>query len=217
MHQYNVLMLLITETFHSLQGEGTMIGVPMFFVRTNGCNLRCRWCDSTYTFQGGKEVELDTLLGLVSESPEEWICFTGGEPLIQRDAPEFVRKTVGMGRKVLLETSGSLSIRPYTFSTNVVIDMDVKTPSSGEERRVFSENLKFLRITDYVKFVISDRNDLNYAIEFLKTNDIACEKVLQPAWGVDLRWLTEEVLAMHLNVRVLPQLHKLIWGERRGV
>ncbi len=194
-----------------------MIGVPMFFVRTNGCNLRCRWCDSTYTFSGGVKVSVDELVALVGTSSERWVCFTGGEPLIQRDGPEFVRKVIDIGKKVLLETSGSLSIKPYTFSKEIVIDMDVKTPSSGEERRLLPENLNLLRDTDYIKFVISDMNDFNYAVHFLEGHEISCEKVLQPAWGTDMQWLADKVLLQHLDVRVLPQLHKLLWGEKRGV
>ena len=194
-----------------------MIGVPMFFVRTNGCNLRCRWCDSTYTFSGGKEADMKTLLNLVSQAPEKWICFTGGEPLVQRDAPTFVRGVIDRGKNLLLETSGSLSILPYTFSRSVVIDMDIKTPSSGEERRLFTDNLSYLRDTDYVKFVIADDTDFEFARKFISAHNLPCEKILQPAWGTDMKWLVEKVLDLKMDVRVLPQLHKLLWGEKRGV
>ena len=209
--------MLITEIFHSIQGEGTEIGTPMLFIRTNRCNLRCRWCDSTYTFTGGVEKPLDELIHIVNSSPEEWVCLTGGEPLLQKDAPEFVRNIVDSGKKVLIETSGSLSIERYVFSAKIVIDMDIKTPSSGEEESLLMKNLGLLRDTDYVKFVISDQNDYSFARKFLESNSLSCGVVFQPAWGTDLKWLAEKALRDGLKVRVLPQLHKIIWGTARGV
>ena len=91
--------LLITEIFHSIQGEGLLMGIPMIFIRTNRCNLRCKWCDSTYTFTGGKEIPLQELVDTASGAGEEWICLTGGEPLLQREAPEFVRAVTRAGKK----------------------------------------------------------------------------------------------------------------------
>ena len=207
----------ITEIFHSIQGEGTLMGLPMLFVRTNRCNLRCRWCDSVYTFAGGEEYPMEKIREIVKDSPEEWVCFTGGEPLIQSDALDFVRMVLDSGRKVLIETSGSRPIKDFTFSDNVVIDMDIKTPSSGEEKSLLIENLKFLRPVDYVKFVISDDNDYRYAVDFLSRHGKELTAIFQPAWGKDLKELVEKSLKDKLNVRVLPQLHKILWGEIPGV
>jgi 7-carboxy-7-deazaguanine synthase len=209
--------LLITEIFHSIQGEGLLMGIPMIFIRTNRCNLRCKWCDSTYTFTGGKEIPLQDLVDTASAAGEEWVCLTGGEPLLQRESPEFVRTITAKGKKVLIETSGSLPVDEYTKMENVAIDMDVKTPSSGEEKSLRLDNLGLLRKSDYVKFVISDENDYAFATDFLSQHSLRCEAVFQPAWGTDMKWLAESVLKQGINVRVLPQLHKLIWGERRGV
>jgi 7-carboxy-7-deazaguanine synthase len=211
--------LRLTETFHSIQGEGTLIGIPMFFVRTNRCNLRCKWCDSTYTFEGGSEKEIPELVSEVREAKEDWICFTGGEPLLQRDAEEFVVKIVEAGKKVLIETSGSLPVNKFTSISGTVIDMDVKTPSSGEENSIHLPNLSLLRPSDYIKFVIQDDNDYQYAKNFLNSHkdEIKCEIVFQPAWGTDLKWLVESTLSDDLQVRVLTQMHKLIWGEISGV
>jgi 7-carboxy-7-deazaguanine synthase len=209
--------LLITEIFHSIQGEGLYMGIPMLFIRTNRCNLRCKWCDSTYTFTGGEEIPLQELVRTASESWEEWVCLTGGEPLLQREAPEFVKTVTARGKKVLIETSGSLPVDEYTKIENAVIDMDVKTPSSGEEKSLRLSNPEHLRKPDYVKFVIADENDYAFATDFMSKHNLRCEAVFQPAWGTDIRWLAESVLKQGLSVRVLPQLHKLIWGERRGV
>ncbi|MEM0157474.1 MAG: radical SAM protein [Thermoplasmataceae archaeon] len=209
--------LLITEIFHSIQGEGPYMGIPMMFIRTNRCNLRCRWCDSTYTFTDGKEVPLQELVETASGCMEEWVCLTGGEPLLQREALDFVRSVTMAGKSVLIETSGSLPVDEYTKLENVVIDMDVKTPSSGEEKSLRLSNLDCLRKTDYIKFVIADEKDYAFASNFILHNDLRCEAVFQPAWGTEIKWIAESVLKDHLRVRVLPQLHKLIWGERRGV
>lgn len=193
------------------------MGVPMMFVRTNRCNLRCKWCDSAYTFQGGKEYVLEIVLEEVSKSHRKWVCFTGGEPLLQRDALDFVKGATAQGKYVLIETSGSLPIEDYVKIDNTVIDMDIKTPSSGEEHSLLRENLGFLRDTDYIKFVISDEKDFSYAVDFMKSLDRPLQAVFQPAWGGNLKELTEKVLKLDINVRVLPQLHKLIWGEVPGV
>ncbi len=211
--------LRLTEIFHSIQGEGPLMGLPMLFVRTNRCNLRCKWCDSKYTFEGGYEEDLEKIMGEVEKSNEKWICLTGGEPLLQRDSLDFVKRVDALGKSVLIETSGSLDLKEYTNATNCVIDMDVKTPSSGEQDSILMENLKFLRPTDYIKFVISDETDYNYMKEFIGRNreSIVCGVVIQPAWGTDLKWLTEKALSDKLELRVLPQLHKLIWGEMQGV
>lgn len=203
--------------FESIQGEGPLIGLPMMFIRTNRCNLRCKWCDSAYTFTGGHEYPVEYLLSEVARSNTGWICFTGGEPLLQRDAPAFVGAVTAMGRKVLIETSGSISIEPYVSMDNTVIDMDIKTPSSEEQGSLHSENLELLRETDYIKFVISDERDFDFAVDFIRRLEKKIQVVFQPAWGSSLKDLTEKVLKLKLEVRVLPQLHKLIWGEIPGV
>lgn len=195
------------------------MGIPMFFIRTNRCNLRCRWCDSTYTFEGGFEKELGDIVREAIASPEEWVCFTGGEPLLQREAEKLIREIVDSGKKVLIETGGSLPIHKFTSIAGTVIDMDVKTPSSGEEKSIHLPNLEALRSGDYIKFVIQDEADYRYATDFISMHSrrIKCEIILQPAWGTDLKWLVESALRDGLKVRVLTQLHKLIWGEAPGV
>ena len=209
--------MLITEKFHSIQGEGTLTGVPMYFVRTNLCNLRCKWCDTTYSFTGGTEEPVKSLIEECSKVWEDWICLTGGEPLLQRDAKEFVSSLTGMGKKILIETGGSLDIEPFTKYDSTVIDMDVKTPSSGEERSLKKENLEKLRELDYIKMVIQNEIDFSFALEFLKNNLVKCEVILQPAWGTPPDWLVNRVIENRLNVRVMLQMHKIIYGEKRGV
>jgi len=207
----------ITEIFHSIQGEGIYMGIPMLFVRTNRCNLRCRWCDSTYTFTGGYEMPLQDLLDTVRQAREKWVCFTGGEPLIQSEAEDFVHSVAEMGRSVLIETSGSIDISRYVFTPSVSIDMDVKTPSSGEEKSFRRKNLEFIRSNDYLKFVIADIVDYEFSKNFLVNLARDINVVFQPAWGADAKFLVESVISDGLNVRVLPQFHKYVWGEIHGV
>ena len=209
--------MLITEKFHSIQGEGRLTGTPMFFVRTNICNLRCKWCDTTYSFSGGHEEDVSVLSGECIDSWEEWICFTGGEPLLQRDAIKFVKEVCGSGKKVLIETGGSIDIEPFTTIDGTVIDMDIKTPSSGEEKSVRIENLKYLRTIDYVKMVISDMKDFEYSHEFIEEHVRGNDVVFQPAWGTDPAWIVSEVIDRKLPVKVMLQMHKYIWGGKRGV
>jgi 7-carboxy-7-deazaguanine synthase len=213
----HTIALKLTETFHSLQGEGPLTGIPMFFVRTNGCNLRCRWCDSKYTFSGGREIALASILADVGNSWEHWICFTGGEPLIQRDAEAFVKGVVDMGKSVLIETSGSVSIEKFVIYPNTVIDMDIKTPSSGESGSLLEKNLSFLRKSDYVKFVIEDLQDYNFAKEFLYRIPEGVRKIFQPCYGTDMKWIAENIISDRLDVALMTQLHKQIWGEIPGV
>ncbi len=160
---------------------------------------------------------LDEIMEKIYASHEEWICLTGGEPLLQRESVELIERAGSAGRKVLLETGGSLSLKDYTELDNLTIDMDVKTPSSGEQASLYRNNFDYLRRGDYIKFVVADHVDLTYALNFIRNGKMKFGVVLQPAWGTDLKWLTEKVLESHLNVRVLPQLHKLIWGEIPGV
>ncbi len=209
--------MLITEKFHSIQGEGTLTGLPMYFIRTNLCNLRCSWCDTTYSFKGGIEESVVDLIEECSSTWENWICLTGGEPLLQKDSYEFVKSLTEKGKKVLIETGGSLDIDKFVSVPGSLIDMDVKTPSSGEQKSLKKRNLLLLRNEDYIKFVIQDETDFIYAIRFLKENTIKCGVIIQPAWGKDPAWLVERVLREKLNVRVMLQLHKIIYGERRGV
>lgn len=209
-------LMLLTEMFESLQGEGPFTGIPMFFVRTNRCNLRCRWCDSVYTYYGGKDTSLESILSAVEKSRLDWVCFTGGEPLLQPEALDFVKKTTGSGKYVLIETGGSLPIRDFVGIEKCFIDMDIKTPSSGEEHSLYEENLSTLRRTDYVKFVIADQNDYNYAKSFLEKIAKHVPVIFQPAWGTEMKWIADQIIRDALQVRFMTQLHKQIWGEVQG-
>lgn len=215
----------ITELFYSLQGEGRLIGVPTTFVRTTGCHLRCSWCDATYTFQGGEEKSLDEIMDYVRAQPTKFVCYTGGEPLLQKQSWELVGQLLDEGFDILIETAGNIDFTPAHKWTGEIgdrlhISMDVKCPSSGMHERNELGNLEHLRVQDQLKFVIADREDYDYACNVLREHGFPpCPVFFNPVGGVDPKQLTDWVLAEPepLPVRVGLQLHKLIWGDVPGV
>ena len=206
----------VNEMFLSIQGEGIYIGVPMFFIRFTGCNLRCAWCDTQYAFYEGTERSIDEIVEEIEKSGMEWICLTGGEPLLQKDIYKLIDKIIDE-HKILIETNGSILIDKLPTEENLIISLDIKTPSSGMEKKMKFENLKYLGPKDFVKFVILDNTDFEYAKRIIEKYEIEREIVFQPVGGVNLRWIAERIIKEKINVRILPQLHKIIWGEKRGV
>src|SRR5207249_3217468 len=154
----------ITEIYKSLQGESTYAGLPCVFVRLTGCNLRCSWCDTEYSFYGGKKMTSEQVFGEIDRlSPDGGLVeITGGEPMLQeRELVPFMQRLLDSGYKVLLETSGERLLERVPAA--VVKIVDVKCPGSGEGDSFRLENLETLASSDEVKFVISDRNDYEFA------------------------------------------------------
>ena len=206
----------IIEIFHSLQGEGPHTGERTSFIRTARCNLRCRWCDSTYTFGPGVERTISSIVREVRGHRTRFACLTGGEPLLQREGPELVRHLAQAGLTTVVETGGSLDVGPYLDIPRADLSVDVKCPSSGMEGRNLWTNLAKLRAHDVVKFVIADRRDYLYARRVVRGRALRAPVVFQPVWGSNAGVLADWVLADHLNVRVLLQEHKHLWGDVRG-
>src|SRR5581483_11775760 len=166
----------ITEIYKSLQGESTYAGVPCVFVRLTGCNLRCAWCDSEYTFQGGVRMSLEAVSSEVSRlSPEGGLVeITGGEPMLQaREVVPLMQRLLEIGYKVLLETSGERPLE--AVPPEVVKIVDVKCPDSGEGDTFRPENLAALTAADEVKFVLSSRRDYEFACEFVRHHQLAAK------------------------------------------
>lgn len=205
-------MLRITEIFHSIQGESTHAGRPCVFVRLTGCNLRCRWCDSEYTFTGGERMSLDEVMDRVKAYGCHLVEVTGGEPLAQPESLELIERLCGEGFEVLIETSGSIDITPVDRRAKIILD--VKCPGSGEVEKNRWSNLDQLSPYDEVKFVIADRTDYDWSRQIIEERGIEVERILfSPAWGeLDLKQLAEWILADRLPVRLQTQLHKHIWG-----
>jgi len=213
-------VLTVNEIFYSIQGESTFAGRPCVFVRLSACDLRCSWCDTGYAFHQGQKRSLDDVLADVDRRHCQLVEVTGGEPLLQQDVYPLMQSLLDRGRTVLLETGGHVSTADVP--TGVVTILDVKCPGSGEAHRTVWSNLDRLRPHDEVKFVVKDREDYEYARKVIGQYDIG-ERVaavhLSPVHDVmDLRSLSEWVLADGLDARVQVQLHKYIWDPgARGV
>ncbi len=218
----------IIEIYKSLQGESTHAGLPCVFVRLMGCNLRCSWCDSEYTFTGGVRMTSDDLMNEVARlSPNGGLVeITGGEPMLQeREVVPLMRRLLDAGYKVLLETSGE---RPLVgVPTEVVKIVDVKCPHSGAPDTFYGDNLDALQAHDEVKFVISDRTDYEFARNFVAQHGL-WERVnavlFSPAFRKDAtgdrdsshcllnpQQLAEWMLADDVPARLGLQIHKFIW------
>jgi 7-carboxy-7-deazaguanine synthase len=211
-------MLRITEIFHSIQGESSHAGRPCAFVRLTGCNLRCRWCDSEYTFTGGERMSLDDVVDRIKSYGCDLVEVTGGEPLAQSESLDLIRRLCDGGHEVLLETSGSIDIAPVDPRATIILD--IKCPGSGEMASNRWENLEHLKAKDEIKFVIADRTDYDWARRIIEEHNLSRWTVLlSPVWGeMGLKSLAEWMLADRVPARLQTQLHKHIWGsEARGV
>ena len=214
-------MLRVNEIFYSIQGESTFAGFPCIFIRMTGCNLRCRYCDTTYAYDQGDDIPLDSILTTVKKFDCSLIEITGGEPLIQNETPDLISTLINNGYTVLLETNGSQDISAVdTRCTRIV---DIKCPSSGMDNKNYWKNLDYITPNDQLKFVIAHRQDYLYAKKVLDAAAIKRRKKLlinfSPVFNeIDLKDLAEWILEDNLPVRLQIQLHKYIWGEHtKGV
>jgi 7-carboxy-7-deazaguanine synthase len=211
--------LRVTEIYPSIQGESTHAGKPCVFVRLTGCNLRCTWCDSVFTFTGGAWRELDAVIDEAHAFGIHTIELTGGEPLLQPAAIPLMERLLAQGHEVLLETSGSLSIAAVPEAVCVILDL--KPPDSGEVERNLLSNLPLLRPHHEVKFVIASRRDYEWSRGVVREHALAerCTVLFSPAWGrVPLADVASWILEDRLPVRFQVQLHKVVWDpDARGV
>lgn len=217
----------VTEIYRSIQGESSYAGLPCIFVRLTGCNLRCSWCDSEYTFMGGRKMSADEVMSAVSAcGPARLVEITGGEPMLQdRELLPLMDRLLDAGYTVLLETSGE---RPLSNVPKPVIKIvDVKCPGSGEGDSFNMANLEALGSADEVKFVLADRTDYEFAREFTRAHRLSQRVhsvIFSPAFAkdatgprdsshclLDPRELTEWILQDGLQVRLGLQIHKFIW------
>lgn len=202
----------ITEIYQSIQGESSYAGLPCVFVRTTGCDLRCSWCDSEFTFTGGMTMTLDQIMAEVEKYECELVELTGGEPMLQRDIYELATRLADAGHKVLIETGGHRDISQ--LDSRVIRIMDLKCPASGECDKNLWSNLEHLRPTDEVKFVIADRKDYEWSLKTIREHRLEdCAKILISTvfGGVTPESVVEWMLEDKLRARFQLQLHKYIW------
>lgn len=240
--------LVVNEVYLSVQGESTWAGLPCIFVRLTGCNLRCSYCDTAYAFKEGNREAIDQILARVHalaapygasavEQRLPLVELTGGEPLLQHNAPELMRLLCEAGFTVLVETSGAIDISKTDPRVHRI--MDLKCPSSGESERMHWPNLSYLRKTDEIKFVIGTWEDYHWAREQIREHNLPRICPLLFSWVSPLKTdqqdpslksvpahhrpitrleLVEQLVADALPVRFQLQMHKFIWApEERGV
>lgn len=207
----------INEIFYSLQGEGILIGIPTVFIRLSGCNLRCKWCDTKYSYDEGEEINYKDLPKHIRIFQTRQVCITGGEPLLQEDTTPLIKILSDERYQISLETNGSLSIEGLPKTDSLIISMDIKCPSSGMQERMYFSNIEMLEPKDQLKFIIQDEKDYEYAKKIIREYKPQGNIIMTPVFGNNIKLLAERVLRDNLDVRVLPQLHKMIWGEIRGV
>jgi len=211
--------LKVNEIFFSLQGESSHAGRPCLFVRLSYCNLRCSWCDSTYTFEEGRMMSIAEILDELCRHPCKLVEVTGGEPLVQEPSFALMTRLCDEGYEVLLETSGSLDISRVDPRVQRIID--IKCPGSGMVDRNLWSNLDLLRPRDEIKFVIADRNDYLWARDIIENHALQdrCTVLMSPVFDVLANVeLAEWILADGLAVRYQLQMHKYIWDpSMRGV
>ena len=207
------MRLRITEIYKSIQGESTFAGQPCIFVRTTGCNLRCVWCDSAYSFYGGNWITLDNILAQVEKLDCNLVEITGGEPLLQPAVPVLAERLQRAGKTVLVETSGERPIE--ALPEGVIRIMDLKCPDSGESERNRIENIAHLKSRDEIKFVLASRRDYEFARDKIREYSLG-ERVnavllsvvfgkLEPVRVVE--WMLEDKLPARFQL----QMHKFIW------
>jgi len=226
--------LYLIEIYKSIQGESSFAGLPCIFVRLAGCNLRCAWCDSEYTFTGGYKMSEEQVTAEVEKlAPVKLIEFTGGEPMLQeRELVPLMERLLRGGYELMIETSGERPLEQVPAAVHKIVD--VKCPGSGEAGSFQMSNLECLTDRDEVKFVIANRGDYEFARDFIREHKLetrAGQVLLSPAFSktpstdrttenclLDPRELVEWMLADALPARLSLQIHKYVWEpQKKGV
>lgn len=211
------MAIRINEIFYSIQGESSRIGFPTIFIRLTGCPMRCNYCDTAYAFHEGSQKTIEDILKEIKRFPSKFITVTGGEPLAQKQCLDLLKILCDEGYQVSLETGGGLSIEGVDQRVKIILD--VKTLKSGEVENNVWGNLSKIKSEDEVKFVILDKEDFIWSKNIIKEYSVNQEQVLfSPVYGkLNPTNLSDWILQESLNVRVQLQLHKILWGEKKGV
>lgn len=216
---FGVQLIKINEIFYSIQGESSYTGYPTVFVRTSGCHLRCSYCDTKYAYHEGRPFSVDDVIAKVQSFSADYVCLTGGEPLLQKEIYSLATKLCDLNYKVSIETSGDICCKELDPRVKKIID--VKTPDSGEPKAFCADNLFFADPTSEFKFVICSKMDFDWAETFCSEHRLfeKTNVLYSPSHGViDQKWLAKKILSARSKARLQLQLHKYIWSaEERGV
>ncbi|NRB44688.1 MAG: radical SAM protein [Verrucomicrobiales bacterium] len=210
----------LTEIYQSIQGESSFVGKRCIFVRLTGCNLRCSYCDTEYSFYGGKNHSIGDILNIINDFNCNLVEITGGEPLLQNGVFSLMTSLCDKGNTVLIETSGNRDIS--MIDPRVHIIMDLKTPSSGESHNNRYENIKHLKTKDEVKFVIGSEEDYVWSRDKLiseKLNELCGNVIFSPVFAqLEYSKIVDWIVRDGLDVTFQLQLHKFIWNPtEKGV
>ena len=209
--------LIINEIFHSIQGESLSSGMPTVFIRLTGCPLRCDYCDTAYAFTEGSKKSFDEIVSEIEKYNCKNITVTGGEPLSQKNTILLINHLNDLSYNVSIETSNAISINNLGHKT--IIILDVKTPGSKEESKNITDNYKYLKPDDQIKFVICDLDDYIWAKDYIFKYNLhkICTILLSPSYEkMDIKLLAENMLKDNIPARLQTQLHKVIWSNERG-
>jgi 7-carboxy-7-deazaguanine synthase len=213
------LSLKINEIFYSIQGESSLAGWPTVFIRTSGCNIRCGYCDTKYSYYEGSKQKISDILKQTASYGARHVCVTGGEPMAQPNTLILMKQLCDSGFTVSLETNGFFDTA--SVDPRVIKVIDVKTPGSGEGESFNRKNLQALLPHDQVKFVICSEADYEWSRDFVLKNELfkKCSVFFSPAFdSMPNKTLAEKILHDRLPVRLQLQLHKYIWNPHlRGV
>ncbi len=211
----------VNEVYPCLMGESLAVGLKATLVRLAGCNLHCRYCDTRYaTSESGVPRTIESLIEEIARQGFGRMLLTGGEPMLQKEpALQLMERCVGESIDVHLETNGSLPLSEVPKAATKVVD--IKTPGAKSGGVFLLDNLSALNAKDQLKFVITSKEDFRWSEAFIKEHSLAIPEshlLFSPAFGdVDPKDLADWVLASPLDIRLHIQIHKTIWGEKRGV
>ena len=208
----------VCELFASIQGESTLQGLPTVFIRLSGCNLDCCYCDTRYARSGGTDMSVGNLIGAIAKYAIHYVCITGGEPLLDKDMPVLAERLIAGGYTVSVETNGTIDAS--VLPEEAVRIIDIKCPGSGEDGKTHPGNLKDIRQSDEYKFVVTDREDFDYACDVINKNNLLTAHAVLFSPVTDILpasiladWIVHEMP----DARLQLQLHKIIWpGDIRG-
>jgi 7-carboxy-7-deazaguanine synthase len=223
--------LKIAELFYSLQGEGSLIGAPSFFVRTSGCNLRCSWCDTPYASWNpeGEEMTLDAILAEMRRYPTRHAVVTGGEPMIAPEIVELTERLSRAGMHITIETAGTVFKPVICDLMSISPKLANSTPegplAAQHERLRIQPQILTQLMAEYeyqLKFVIARAEDLDELRALLEKVNAPCGRVILMPEGTEPAllhersiWLAE--ICKSEGFRFSPRLHVDLYGNRRGV
>lgn len=214
----NEKLFSVNEIFGSIEGEGIRTGMLSTFIRLNGCNLRCDYCDTAYALKPeAANMSLQDIMEKVKEIGYPRVTLTGGEPLCHPYVKLLVENLAFSGYEVNIETNGSIPLEDFCFMNGVFVTMDWKCPCSGETS--LKSNLKKLTTMDVLKFVVANTADLEEFLEIYKM-DLPCTHLVSPVFGEIEPVQIVEFLKEHhcVYAAIQLQIHKIIWEPTtRGV